>query len=107
MSPWRRLIRFLAREELSELFGIYMKAITDHTKAAIQVEAQMKAQAEATAQLIAKIEHGKKLAYAEGELAGRQQAWDCMESVIAERTGGLPDYITQADLAAAKKNGIH
>jgi hypothetical protein len=77
-----------------------------------QIEQAFQAGAEAqraayVAGEVIRMECVKRMAYAEGEVAGRAQAWAYMAEVIAERTGGPADYINPEDLARAKKGILH
>jgi hypothetical protein len=52
-------------------------------------------------------ELAKRVAYAEGEVAGRQQALEQLHEVIAARTEGMGGIVTIDDLETAKRGLLH
>lgn len=49
----------------------------------------------------------KRVAYAEGQVDGRQEMSDAIDRTVAARTMGMGDYINAEDLASTKKGMIH
>lgn len=83
MSPWRRFIRWLARDEI------------------MLVRAEEKAVAEMSAHF------ERRASYAEGQQVGRQEMYDHIDEAVRERMGGAIDFVNPEDLARAKKGLLH
>ena len=89
MTLWRRLVRYLAREDL---------LVAELAKQELAKFAYTAAQ---QAELL------EKMAYAQGELAGQQKMADCIAQAVAARMGGGDDMVQPEDVANAKKALLH
>lgn len=87
MKLFRRLIRWLAREEIAQA----MEAGSQMTQAIALQQAELLAQA----------------AFANGQCHGRQEALDRLDAIVAARTAGFGDYINEDDLVKAKRGLLH
>lgn len=87
MTLWRRLIRYLARDEISQAY----EAGASLTQALAIQAAQILAQE----------------SFARGECEGRRQMSDAVERAVSERMGGGSDLISAEDIARAKKGIVH
>lgn len=83
MNLYRSLIRYLALDQITEAHAAGYK------------------EGAAIAEL------AKRVAYAEGECAGRLSAMAEIDSVVAARTMGMGDLVMPEDLARAKKGMLH
>jgi hypothetical protein len=83
MNLFHRLIRYLALDQITEA----------HAKGYMECAAIS--------------ELAKRVAYAEGECAGRLAAMAEIDSVVAARTGAAGDYITEEDMKRARKGLLH
>ncbi len=89
MSWYRRLVRWLAREEMLT------------AEIAKQESARLAYTATAQAEL------REKMAYAQGQMAGRQEMADCVLESVMQRMGGADDLVQPEDVATAKKAMLH
>ena len=46
-------------------------------------------------------------AYAEGQIAGRREMYDHLERIVAARTHGNGDFVSEEDLQKAKRGLLH
>jgi hypothetical protein len=83
LNLFRRFIRYLALDQITEA----------HAKGYMECAAIS--------------ELAKRVAYAEGECAGRISAMAEIDSVVAARTMGMGDVVMPEDLARAKKGMVH
>jgi hypothetical protein len=83
LNLFRRLIRYLALDQITEA----------HAKGYMECAA------------IAEL--AKRVAYAEGEMCGREAAMAEIDRIVAARTGGAGDYISEEDLKRARKGLLH
>ncbi len=84
MSPWRRLVRWLARKEIAQAFeGV--------SQAAMVVAGAMTSLRE-------------QIAYGRGERAGMENAFEAMRQSVSERSGR---EITAEDVERAKNRLVH
>lgn len=83
MNLYRRFIRWLALDQITEA----------HANGYMECAA------------IAELQ--KRVAYAEGQVDGRQEMSDAIDRTVAARTMGMGDYISAEDLARAKRGMVH
>lgn len=84
---WRRIIRWLAREEIA--------AAASYERAALLVQIppmQQKA-----------FEAGM----ATGEIKGKNKAFDELDRIVCDRMSGASDYVTPEDIERAKRGMLH
>lgn len=107
MKLWRTFVRWIARKEISELAETYIAAMAEHTAFAERAAAGMQQQADLTNQLVQQTELCRRMAYAEGQMAGRQEMYDRINDIVCARTNGAGDYVSEEDLKRAKRGLIH
>lgn len=87
MDRWKRLVRWLARDEIAQAY----ETGSAMTQALAMQQSEMLAQA----------------AYANGQCAGRHEVMERLDAIVAARTAGFGDYISEDDLAKAKRGLVH
>jgi hypothetical protein len=83
MNLYSRFLRYLARSEITQAHAAGYRECSTIAELA------------------------KRVAYAEGEVAGRQQALEQLHEVISARTEGMGGIVTIYDLETAKRGLLH
>jgi hypothetical protein len=98
MLIFRRFVRWLARKEIAQAQNEAIALVAQVGKPLDQLSITV---SQVPLTLIS------AQAFAEGQIAGREEMWDRLNAIVGERMGGAQDVVTSEDLARARKGLLH